>query len=419
MARGMLGRNLIAIDVGTTKICVLVAEVDSSGSIEILGMGQYPSHGLKRGVVVNINETVNSIKKAVKEAEAMSGAEIDSAIVGISGSHIKSFNSKGVVAVRNKNVTQYDIDRVVETAKAVVMPEDREIIHVFPQYFRVDGQEYIQDSLGMHGIRLESQVHIITGAISSAQNIIKSCEMAGVQVSDIVLEQIASADAVLTPTEKKLGVGILDIGGGTSDFAIYKEGGIRHSKVLPIAGNHFTSDLAIGLGVPLSRAEELKKIYGFVAEDIFLEFDRDKIDIELSTSENKTVDLYSLFEILEPRAQEVLNLIKGEVDDFRLKSFMPMGLVLTGGGSLLKGMDLVAHNVFGIKARVGIPIGYSKSDEQSTQAPDILKSPIYSTAYGLLIYALKEKDNKRMASKSDSLFGWVFKSMKSWVYDFL
>ena len=419
MTRGMLSKNLVAIDVGTTKICVLVAEMDSSGNIDILGMGQHPSNGLKRGVVVNINETVNSIKKAVKEAESMSGMEIDSAVVGISGSHIKSFNSKGVVAVRNKNVTQYDIDRVVETAKAVVMPEDREIIHVFPQYFRVDGHEYIQDSLGMHGVRLEAQVHIITGAISSAQNIIKSCEMAGVQVSDIVLEQIASADAVLTATEKKLGVGILDIGGGTSDFAIYKEGGIRHSKVLPIAGNHFTSDLAIGLGVPLNRAEELKRIYGFVAEDIFLEFDRDKIDIELSTGENKSIDLYSLFEILEPRAQEILNLIKGEIDDFKLKSFMPMGLVLTGGGSLLKGIDLTAHKAFGTKARVGMPVGYSKSEESSTAAPDILKSPIYATVYGLLIYALKEKDVSRMSSKSDSLFGWVFKSMKSWVYDFL
>ena len=254
----------VAIDIGTTKICVLVSVRDYKGNLEIVGFGQHPSFGLKKGVVVNIKKTVNSIRKAVAQAESMSGIKIESAIVGISGSHIRSFNSTGVVAIRGQEVSDYDIERVIDVARAVVVSKDQEVLHVLPQYFRVDSQERVLDSMGMYGVRLESQVHIITGAISSAQNIIKACELAGVKVQDIVLEQLASADAVLTQSEKELGVGVLDIGGGTSDFAVYKDGRIIHTKVIPFAGSHFTNDLAIGLGVSISQAEQLKKMYGFV-----------------------------------------------------------------------------------------------------------------------------------------------------------
>lgn len=416
MTRRMLNKHLVAIDVGTTKICVLVASVDSSGRIEIIGMGQHPSYGLKKGVVVNVSKTVESITKAITQAESMSGIPIETAVVGISGGHIRSFNSKGVVAVKRDEVTQDDINRVVDAAKAIVVPNDREILHILPQYFCVDGQQLVQDSLGLHGVRLEAQVHIITGAISSAQNIVKACELAGVSVTDIVLEQIASADAVLTPDERDLGVGILDIGGGTSDFAIYKDGRIRHSKVLAIAGNHFTSDLAIGLGIPVDRAEQLKRSYGFVSEEMYLELDQDNVVIDLGyEGGKKKIDTYSLFEILEPRAQEIFTTLCDEINEYRLRGFMPAGLVLTGGGSLLSGMDMLARSVFKAQARVGLPIGRGDGGVVS----DVLKSPIYSTAYGLLICALRSRDHSLLTGKSDPAVSRILKSMKSWIYDFL
>jgi cell division protein FtsA len=419
MGRRMIGRHLTAIDVGTTKICVLVAQVDSDGTLNVIGMGQHPSDGLKKGVVVNICKTVTSIKRAVAQAESMAGIPIETATVGISGGHIKSFNSKGVVAIRNEEVSQHDIDRVIEAAKAIAIPKNREILHILPQYFRVDSQEFVQDSLGMHGVRLEAQVHIITGAISSAQNIIRSCEKAGIQVTDIVLEQIASADAVLTPSERELGVGIVDIGGGTTDFAVYKEGQIRHSKVLPIAGNHFTSDLAIGLGVPVKEAERLKRSNGFVTEELYLELDQDSVTIDLGyEGGTRTVDNYGFFEILEPRAQEVFSLLVDEINEYSLRTFMPSGVVLTGGGSLLGGMNALAGEIFGMKSRVGVPRGYS-NQEETAAISDVLKSPIYSTGYGLLVYALKGRDHSLLFSDADALMRRIAKSMKSWIYDFL
>jgi len=416
MSRKMLGRYLTAIDVGTTKICVLIAQIDSRGSLEVIGMGQHPSYGLKKGVVVNIGKTVDSIKQAISQAESMAGVPVEHATVGISGGHIRSFNSIGVVAIRSREVSQYDIDRVIEAAKAIPIPEEREILHILPQYFKVDGQEYVQDSLGMHGVRLEAQVHIITGAISSAQNIVRSCERAGVQVTDIVLEQIASADAVLTDTERELGVGILDIGGGTSDFAVYKNGRIRHSKVLPIAGNHFTSDLAIGLGIPIDQAEQVKRINGFVCEELYLDQEQESLDVDLGYGkEKKKIDTYALFEVLEPRAQEIFSLLVDEIQEYRLRTFMPSGIVLTGGGSLLSGMDTFASEAFGMKARVGVP----RSCDDMAVISDILRSPIYSTAYGLLVYGLKCRECGLFVDTSGNLMKRIFKSMKSWVYDFL
>ena len=266
-----IGQIVTAIDIGTTKICVLVAHIDAKGKIDILGIGQSSSQGMKKGVVINVTQMVDSIKKAIHEAETMSGLSIELATVGIAGGHIQSFNSKGVVAISKNDVTQYDVDRVVEAAKAVAIPQDREILHVVPQFFRVDNQEYVQDSVGMYGVRLEAQVHIITGGIAAAQNIIKTCEQTGIHVKDIVLEQIASANAVLTKSERDQGIGIFDIGGGTSDFAIYKNNAIRHSKVFPIAGNHFTNDVAIGCGISAEQAEQIKKAHGFVAHDFLSE----------------------------------------------------------------------------------------------------------------------------------------------------
>ncbi|MBD3231447.1 cell division protein FtsA [Candidatus Dependentiae bacterium] len=417
MGKSILKDIVSVIDIGTTKICVLIATQDSDGKLDLIGFGQHPSYGLKKGVIVNVTKTVDSLKKAIKQAENMSGIQIDTVAVGISGGHINSLNSTGVVAIKNKDINQDDVDRVVEAAKAVALPQGQEILHVLPQYFKIDGQECILDSIGMHGIRLEAQVHIITGAVCSAQNIIKACEMTGVRVSDIVLEQIASADAVLTPSEKELGVGILDIGGGTSDFAIYRDGRIMHSKVLPIAGNHFTNDLAIGLGIPIEKAEELKKTHGFVFEECFLDLDNDKITIDLEY-ENKTknIETYSLYEILNPRAEEIFDLLCDELVKYRLQGFMPSGIVLTGGGSLLLGMQNLAKNKFGMPIRIGVPSCYKSN---ITPVPDLIKSPVYATGYGLLLYASGQDRLDFIANSDNSAFKKIFKRMKSWIYDFL
>ncbi len=408
---------LAAIDIGTTKICVIIASIDPKGKIEVLGIGKHPSHGLKKGVIVNIGATVDSIKTAVKEAEAMAGVKIEQACVGISGGHIQSFNSTGVVAIKGRTVTQRDIDRVIEAAKAVPIPKDQEILHVLPQYFRVDGQEFVLDSLGMFGVRLEAQVHMVTGSVSSAQNIIKSCELAGVRVSDIVLEQIASADAVLTPFERELGIGILDIGGGTSDFAIYKDGRIRYSKVIPIAGNHFTNDLAVGLGIPIAKAEEIKKLHATVAQSKIIEQAGSYLDVDLGYDGGvKTVELSAASEILRFRADEVLDLLIDEVLANRLRNMMPAGLVLTGGGCLLDGLKELAADRLGLPARVGLPQAYSDTDRYTI--PDALKSPIYSTGFGLLVYATGDRDMRGISSTDDSAMTRIFGKMKSWLYDF-
>jgi len=419
MNKKMLTDYVAAIDIGTTKICVLIAEVLEGGDVSIVGMGQYPSYGLKKGVVVNIKSTVESIKRALKEAETMAGVCVETAVVGIAGSHIKSFNSTGVVGIKRRDVTQHDIDRVIEAAKAVPIPQDREILHVLPQHFRVDGQEFVQDSLGMYGVRLEAQVHIVTGAISSAQNIIKACDLAGVKVSDIVLEQLASAQSVLTASERELGVGILDIGGGTADFAIYKEGRIRHSRVFPIAGNHFTNDIAIGLGIPIQQAEDLKKKYGCVTDDAYYEMDVDHVTIPLDyEGGSKDIDTYSLLEILQPRAEEIFAFLKEEIMQNRLACYMPSGLVLTGGGALLRGLQKLVKTSYQMPVRVGMPHYYFSHGTQNA-VPDMLRSPVYATAYGLLSFALRRDGQGLQAVGDTPLIMQVFRRMKSWIHDFL
>jgi len=420
--RNVFQDHLVAIDIGTTKICVIIASIDSKGKIEVMGIGKHPSYGLKKGVIVNIGATVDSIKTAVKEAEAMAGVKVEQACVGISGGHIQSFNSTGVVAIKGRTVTQRDIDRVIEAAKAVSIPKDQEILHVLPQYFRIDGQEFVLDSLGMFGVRLEAQVHMVTGSVSSAQNIIKSCELAGVQVSDIVLEQLASADAVLTPFERELGVGILDIGGGTSDFAIYKDGRIRHSKVIPIAGNHFTNDLAVGLGIPVDKAEDIKKLHATVFQDKIIEQVSCYLDIDLGyDGGSKAIQVSTASEILRFRADEVFDLLIDEILANRLRNIMPAGLVLTGGGCLLDGMKELAADRLGLPVRIGMPQAYAENETRGSDSctiPDALKSPIYSTGFGLLVYATGNHDMRGINLSDETAANRVFGKMKSWLYDF-
>lgn len=411
---------ITAIDIGTTKICVLIGQVLPHGAVEIVGIGRYPSYGLKKGIVVNMSATVESIKRALQEAETQAGVRVQKAIVGIAGSHIKSFNSTGVVGISRPDVTQYDIDRVIEAAKAIPIPQDREILHVLPQYFRVDGQEYVQDSLGMHGVRLEAHVHIVTGAISSAQNIIKAVELAGVEVVDIVLEQLASAQAVLTPSEQELGVGILDIGGGTADFAIYKDGRIRYSKVFPVAGNHFTNDLAIGLGIPIDQAEEIKKNFGCVTEQAYKELGVLRSTVALDyDGGSKEVDTYLLYEILQPRAEEIFSFVREEIVANRLTNLMPSGFVLTGGGALLRGLRQLVQSTLQVPVRIGSPRYYFMPGDDQKGVPEVLRSPQYATAYGLLAFGLKDNKTFWHSSSEAPLLSRVLQRMKTWIYDFL
>lgn len=410
MAKIFLDRVLIAIDIGTTKICVIVAQKLDNDNVEILGVGKSPSDGLKKGVVVDVAKTIVSIKNAVKEAELMAGISIDSAYIGISGGHISSLNSHGLVPIKYGEVKETDIANVLAAARAIPIPEGQQILHTLPQYYIIDGQEQVTDPLGMSGIRLEVQAHIILGAIASVQNLVKCCEMAGVKVNDIILEQLASADAVLSDDERELGVAMLDIGGGTSDLAIYQHGNIRHTMVLPVAGNHFTNDVAVGLRTTLKDAERVKREYGYACIDL-LEKD-DLIEVEMvHGKDTNIVHIADLVQILQPRAEEILYLIHEEIAKRKLSRCVTAGLVLTGGGSLLRGMKDLAEQIFDIPVRIGHP-------RFEYAMPGVLDSPIYATGYGLIVHALKRQKMAAMDNLHGPVVKRVFERMKSWVSDF-
>jgi cell division protein FtsA len=407
MAKFFSDEIVTSIDVGTTKISVLVAHVLEQGRIELLGVGKSPSDGLRKGVVVDVARTIHSIKQAVKEAEIMAGIPIESAYVGISGSHIQSINSLGMVPIKQGQVTQIDINNALTAARAIIVPDGQQILHVLPQYFIIDGQDKICDPLQMHGVRLEVQAHIIMGGISSVQNLVKCCQAAGVKVQDIILEQLASAHAVLSEDERELGVAVLDIGGGTSDLALYQNGSIRHTMVLSVAGNHFTHDLAVGLRTTLAEAERIKKEYGTVCAD---PLQNDKhIEVELVHGYEKSlVPLSQVTHILHARAEELLSLVHEEIVTRKLHMFMTSGLVLTGGGALLHGIKELAADIFGVPVRVGNPrIEYD--------LPESLQSPIYATGYGLLLCDFKKR--RHLDTLSGPLLARIFSRMKSWVSD--
>lgn len=400
---------ITALDVGTTKICALVGRVLDDGSIDIIGIGKSPSEGLKKGVVVDVALTVESIRKAIKEAELMIGAPIESVVVGISGGHIQSRNAYGAVPIERGEVTQQDVARVIAAAKAIPLQEGQQILHVLPQFFSIDGHDRLQDPLGMHGIRLETQIHIITGSMYSVQNLITCCEKAGVRVTDLVLEQLASGYAVLNNDERELGVGMIDIGGGTSDVALYQHGNIRHTMVLPIAGNHFTNDLAVGLRTTVKEAERVKKEYGLASIDFLCE-DR-TIDVEMVHGGlSHPVLLSTMTEILQARAQELLSVIHEEILARNMAHILVSGIVLTGGGSLLDGIDEVAKGIFGVSVRVGKP-------RLSPASPEMLNNPMYATGYGLLLYTINKVSQEQTEVASTNV-GRILHRMKSWVSDF-
>lgn len=410
MAKFSADRSMVAIDVGTTKICVIVAQKINNDQLEIIGIGKAPSHGLRKGVVVDIARTIHSIRQAVAEAELMTGITITNAAIGISGGHISSLNSHGVVPIKRNAVRPEDIAQVLAAAQAVPIPEGQQILHVLPQYYLIDGRDKVQDPLGMHGIRLEVAAHIILGAIASVQNLVKCCEMAGVQVSDIILEQLASAAAVLSPDECELGVAMLDIGGGTSDLAIYQQGSIKHTMVLPVAGNHFTNDIAAGLRVTLETAERIKVAHGVACLEALEQDDLLEVDM-IHGGQKRIIHLTDITAILQPRTEELLTIVHDEIVTKKLHAYAQAGLVLTGGGSLLQGIQTLAEKIFNMPVRIGYP-------RSSQQLPAALASPQYATSYGLLAYMLKQEQTSHKHAMHGPLLNRVFDRMKSWVGDF-
>lgn len=377
---------LVGLDIGTTKICVVVARV-TEGKINIVGIGSYPSTGLRKGVVVNMDSTVNSIKKAVEEAELMAGIKISSCLVGIAGAHIKSFNSNGVVAIKDNEVRPDDVARAIDAAKAIAIPADRESIHVIPQEFIIDDQDGIKDPIGITGVRLEVKVHIVTGSVSSTQNIVKCCKLAGLDVDDIILGQLASSEATLTPEEKEIGVALVDIGGGTSDIAVFLNGSINYTSVLPYGGNNITNDIAIGLRTPLEDAEKIKKKYGCAFGNMIGANETIEVP-SVGGRKPRTLSRKILADIIEPRVEEISSLIYQEIKKSGSERLLASGVVITGGCANLEGIPELAENIFNLPARRGYPIGLGG-------LVDVVNNPIYATGVGLLVYGFKNAKIKR------------------------
>lgn len=402
---------ITGLDIGTTKICCVIAEVGDGGKLDIIGIGTNSSKGLNKGVVVNIESTVESIKGAVEEAELMAGVEVESAYVGIAGGHIKGFNSHGIIAVKNGEVSDADKDRVIEAAKAVAIPMDREVIHVIPQQFILDHQTGIREPRGMSGIRLEARIHIITGAVTSAQNIVRSVNKAGLDVDDIIVEQLASAEAVLDPDERDLGVALVDIGGGTADLALFADDSVKYTSVIAVGGNHITSDLAIGLRTPQADAEKIKRKHGCALASMVKSGEMVEIP-SMGGREPRVIKRDVLCEIIEPRVEEMFQMIYRDLESSGYLGIIPSGLVITGGASMLEGMPEVAERVFGLPVRRGNPRGVGG-------LVDVVNSPQYATAVGLILFGNKHrKSGGQKPLKGRDLFGSVTDRMKGWIEDF-
>jgi cell division protein FtsA len=396
---------LVGLDLGTTKICAVVGEVTADG-IDIVGVGTYPSVGLRRGVVVHIDQTVNSIKRAVRDAELMAGCEISSVYAGIAGTHVVSMNSHGVIAIKSREVTQNDVDRVLDAARAIAMPFDRQILHVLPQQYIVDDQEGIQDPLGMSGVRLEAKVHVVTGAISAAQNILRCCERAGLHVNEVILESLASGEAVLDPEEKRLGVALVDLGGGTTDLAVFVDNAIRFTSVLALGGSNITSDISVGLRASVDEAEKVKRKYGCASTSMVNPSDLIEV---ASVGEQKRRQLARtiLAEIIEARVEEILSLVDREVIRSGYAESIAAGVVLTGGVALLPGIREVAEQVFDMPVRIGVPTGLGG-------LADVVQNPMYSTAAGLLLHAQRRGPSSLVLPKPPNALSRLLQSLFAW-----
>jgi cell division protein FtsA len=399
---------IVGLDIGTTKICAVVGEVTAEG-LDIVGIGTNPSVGLRKGVVVNIESTVDSIKRAVEEAELMAGCEINAVYAGIAGGHIQGHNSHGVIAVKNREVSQQDIDRVIDAAKAVAIPFDREVIHILPQEYIIDDQNGIQNPLGMSGVRLEAKVHMVTGAVTSAQNIVKCCNRAGLDVCDIVLESLASAEAVLTPQERQLGVALVDFGGGTADLAIFSEHSIRHSSVLSLGGNNLTNDIAVGLRTPIEEAERIKQRYGCALTSMINKEETIQVP-SVGDGKPRVLSRQLLGEILEPRVEEVCSLLQRELIRSGYSDLVASGLVITGGSALLPGLPELAEQIFNLPVRSGLPTKIGG-------LVDVVKNPMYATGVGLVLQGANSKPRKLFRIRQNNIFNRLVDRMRKWFAD--
>ena len=397
---------IVGLDIGTSKVVAIVGEITLEGDIDIIGIGTQPSRGLKKGVVVNIESTVQSIQRAVEEAELMAGCQIRSVYAGIAGSHIRSINSHGIVAIKEKEVTAADVARVIDAAKAVAIPADQRIIHVLPQEFVIDNSEGIRDPISMSGVRLEAKVHLVTGAMSAVQNIIKCVRRCGLEVDDIILEQLAASAAVLTDDEKELGVCLVDIGGGTTDIAVFSDGAIRHTAVIPIAGDQVTNDIAVALRTPTQYANEIKIKYACALRQLAAEDETIEVP-SVGDREPRTLARQTLAEVVEPRYEELLGLVLAELRRSGFEEICAAGVVLTGGSSKMEGAIELAEEIFHMPVRLGYP-------QHISGLVDVVRNPIYATGVGLLLFGNRQQSALSSYQLDEYSEAGIWSRMKSW-----
>jgi len=406
MSKKMEKNLIVGLDIGTSKVVAIVGEITPDNEIEIIGLGSHPSRGLKKGVVVNIESTVQSIQRAIEEAELMSGCQIHSVYAGIAGSHVRSLNSHGIVAIRDKEVTSADVERVIDAARAVAIPADQKILHILPQEFIIDQQESIREPIGMSGVRLEAKVHMVTGAVSAAQNIIKCVRRCGLEVDDIILEQLASSHSVLTDDEKELGVCLVDIGGGTTDIAVFTEGAIRHTAVIPIAGDQVTNDIAVALRTPTQYAEEIKIKYACALTQLASVDETIEVP-SVGERPDRRLARQTLAEVVEPRYEELFTLIQAELRRSGFEDLCAAGIVLTGGSSKMEGAVELAEEIFHMPVRLGVP-------QYVTGLVDVVRNPIHSTGVGLLLFGYQNRAMRESEARMGNGFKSVWSRMKNW-----
>ena len=407
MSRIKEDKNLIVgLDIGTSKIVAIVAELQPEGTLKVIGLGQHVSRGLKKGVVVNIESTMQSIQRALEEAELMADCKINNVYTGIAGSHIKSLNSHGMVKIKDAEVSQMDVDRVVETARAIALPADQQILHILTQEFIIDGQEDVREPLGMSGMKLEVKVHIVTGAVAAAQNIVKCIKRCGIEVSDLILQPLASSLAVLTEDEKELGVCLVDIGGGTTDIAVFKQGAIRHTAVVPIAGDQMTNDVAVAFRTPTQSAEEIKIKHGCALRQ--LADPREIVEVPgVDGRDPRQLSVQTLAEVLEPRVVELYELVLNELRRSGMEEMIASGIVITGGSAMMRGMVELGEEIFHMPVRLGMPRYVGGLSE-------VVSNPRYATGVGLVLMGKQQLQRHLNGQLESSSFGRILDKMKSW-----
>ena len=400
-------KNLIVgLDIGTSKIVTIVAELLPEGTLKVIGLGQHVSRGLKKGVVVNIDSTMQAIQRSIEEAELMADCKINTVFTGIAGSHIKSLNSHGMVKIKDAEVSQMDVDRVVETARAVALPADQQILHILTQEFIIDGQDDVREPLGMSGMKLEVKVHIVTGAVAAAQNIVKCIKRCGLEVSDLILQPLASSIAVLTEDEKELGVCLVDIGGGTTDIAVFKNGSIRHTAVIAVAGDQMTNDIAVAFRTPTQSAEDIKIKHGCALRQ--LADAREVVEVPgVDGREARQLSIQTLAEVIEPRVVELYELVLQELRRSGMEEMIASGIVITGGSSMMRGMMELGEEIFHMPVRMGMPRYVGGLSE-------VVSNPRYATAVGLILMGKQQLERQITGQMESSSVGRIFEKMKSW-----